>query len=310
MTISRALIAKQLKPGLSGVLGQTYQRFSNQCDQVFEMRTSKQAQEEFVMTTGMGLAQIKPEGDLYAMDTMGEGYTARFVNQTFGLGYVVTEEAIEDNLYTAEAFRKGTALARSMAETKEIRGAGILNLAFDAGTPYGDGVALCANNHPLAGAGAGTYSNLGSADLDAASMKAALIAIRTTFVDDRGLKLKVNPKQLIVAPSENFNAFEILRSDLSTSTAVLGATGITQTNNVNSLKGSVPSTFVYDYLTDPDAWFIKTDADDGLIHYQRRKLTMNMSYKDPYTGNLVVTASERYSFGVGDARCIWGSPGV
>lgn len=321
MTISRADIVKRLKPGLAGLMGKNYPRFSGQQAQIFKTKKSDKAAEEMVMTVGLGLAPVKQEGAQVFLDNMADGYTARTEHSIIALGYTITQEAIEDNLYESKNEMLGNALTRSMAETKEIRGAAIFNLAFSAGAPIGDGVSLCNASHPLYGGG--VVSNTVSADLSETSLKAAITAIRTNFVDDRNMKIKVAPRKLIVHPNDHFTAFEILKSDLSTSVTnvssggVLNGTsnvvGVTNTNNINSLKSQGlfgEGVMTYDYLTDPDAWFILTDVEDGLIMWQRRAPSISMEYTDPYTGNIVVTGSERYSHMVGNWRSVYGSAGA
>lgn len=310
MPVSRADIAKRLRPGLKGLMGTTYGDFTGQYKQIFKTMTSDKAAEEMVMTVGLGIAPVKPEGSLVELDNITDGYTARADHVTIALGYAITEEAIEDNLYESQAMQKTAYLARSMAETKELRAAAILNLAF-TGNGVGDGVSLINSAHPLKFGG--TVSNTAAADLADTSLKAALTAIQTQFLDDRGLKVNVKPRKLIVHPNDKFTAFELMRSDLSTAVATQGATGVTNTNNINSLRagGFLPGGFMeYDYLTDNDAWFIMNDVDMGLIHFQRAPLKMSMDFKDPYSGNIICTARERYSFTVGDWRSIYGSTGA
>jgi hypothetical protein len=310
MPLSRADIVKRLRPGLAGLMGKNYARFTEQCKQVFETKNSEKAYEEMVMSVGTGLAPVKPEGDQIFLDTMSDGYTARAEHSVIGLGFAITREAIEDNLYESKSELMGQNLSRSMGETKELRGASVLNLAFDAGTTIGDGVSLCNASHPLQFGG--TVSNTVSADIADTSIKNAITSIRTDFVDDRQLKIKVSPQKLIVHPDDAFDAFEILKSDLSTTTVSFGTDGISNTNNVNSLKskGFFNDIMVYDYLTDTNAWFILTDVDYGLVHWQRRPLEIDMEYTDPYTGNIITTATERYAFMVGNWRKVYGSAGA
>jgi hypothetical protein len=310
MPVSRADIVKRLRPGLAGLMGKNYARFTEQCKQVFETKKSDKAYEEMVMTVGTGLAPVKAEGDQIQLDTVSDGYTARVDFSVIGLGFAITREAIEDNLYESKSEIMGTNLSRSLGETKELRAASVLNLAFDSGSPIGDGVSLCNASHPLQYGG--TVSNTVSADVSETAFKNAITAIRTDFVDDRGLKIKVAPRKLIVHPDDAFDVFEILKSDLSTSTATLGTDGITNTNKINSLKGQglLGNVMVYDYLSDDNAWFIQTDVDYGLIHWQRRPLEIDMEYKDPFTGNIITTATERYGFMVGNWRAMYGSAGA
>lgn len=310
MPLNRAQIVKRLRPGLAGLMGKNYNRFTEQCKQIFESKNSEKAYEEMVMSVGTGLAPVKPEGDQIFLDTMSDGYTARTEHSVIALGFAITREAIEDNLYESKSEMMGQNLARSLGETKELRGASILNLAFDSGTTIGDGVSLCNAAHPLQFGG--TVSNTVAADISDTSLKNAITTIRTDYVDDRSLKIKVAPTKLVVHPDDAFDAFEILKSDLSTSTASFGTDGLTNTNNVNSLKGRglLGDVMVYDYLTDGNAWFIMTDIDYGLIHWQRRPLEIDMDYTDPYTGNIITTATERYAFMVGNWRKVYGSSGA
>lgn len=309
MPLSRADIVKRLRPGLAGLMGKNYAKFTDQCKQIFETKNSEKAYEEMVMTVGTGLAPVKAEGDQIFLDTMSDGYTARVTHSVVGLGFAITREAIEDNLYESKSEMMGQNLSRSMGETKELRGASVLNLAFSAGSPIGDGVSLCNASHPLQFGG--TVSNTVSADIADTSLKNAITTIRTAFVDDRGLKIKVAPQKLVIHPDDAFDAFEILKSDLSTSVSTFGTDGTTNTNNANSLKGRgfFQDFMIYDYLTDNNAWFVLTDVDYGLIHWQRRPLEIDMEYTDPYTGNIITTATERYGFMVGNWRKVYGSAG-
>lgn len=311
MTVmTTSLIAKRLEPGLAGLMGKDYSAFATQYKQVFDTRKSDKSKEEMVMTVGLGLAPVKPEGGLLYLDNMQDGYTARAEHVNVALGFAITQEAIEDNLYESQATMRTKALARSLAETKEIRAAAVLNNAFSgSGVLIGDGKTLCATDHPLVGGG--TLSNsAGAVDLSETALKNAINAIRTQFVDDRGIKIRVTPQKLVINPNDQFAAFEILKSDLSTT---LGGASVTNTNNVNSLRsgGFFPQgMLVYDYLTDTDAWFILTDAANGLINWERKPMEFSVSYTDPYTGNVLVSASERYSFMVGDFRRVYGASGA
>ena len=310
--VSRAQIVKRLKPGLAALMGKEYARYSGQHTQIFQTKKSDKSYEEMLMTVGLGLGAIKNEGGEILLDAVSDGFVARTVHSTVGLGFVLTEEAIEDNLYESKADVLGGALARSMAETKEIIASSVLNNAFAAGSPIGDGVSLCNASHPLANGA--VVSNTVAADISETALKNALTAIRTTFVDDRGLKIKVGARKLIVSATDAFTTYELLKSDLSTSTAIQGATGVSNTNNINSLRagGLFPDGhMVYDYLNDQDSWFVMTDCqDNALIHWQRRPLKINMDFRDPYTGNIVTTATERYSFMAGNWRGVYGSAGA
>lgn len=311
MTVqTTSLIAKRLEPGLAELMGKDYNQFANQYKEIFETRKSDKSKEEMVMTVGLGLAPVKPEGGLIYLDNMQDGYTARAEHVNVSLGFAITQEAMDDNLYESQGEMKTKALARSLAETKELRAAATLNLAFTSGVVVGDGVTLCNASHPLVGGG--TMSNTaGAVDISETAVKNAITAIRTGFVDDRGIKIRVSPKKLIVSPTDNWTAFELLRSDLSTTTAT--SSGITNTNNINSLKAQgffSGGLFVYDYLTDTDAWFIQTDVSNGLVHWERKPVEFRLSYQDPFTGNIVASGGERYSFMVGDFRTIYGASGA
>lgn len=313
MTVTTSLIAKRLEPGLAALFGKSYDSFGSQYKEIYETRKSDKAKEEMVMTVGLGLAPVKPEGGLIHLDNFQDGYTARTTHVNVAMGYVMTQEAIDDNLYESQSEMRTKALGRSLAETKELRAAMPLNNAFSgSGVLIGDGKTLCATDHPLAGGG--TMSNsAGGVDMSETALKNAIIAIRTGFVDDRGIKIRVSPKKLIVSPTDSWAAMEALKSDMSTITATQGATGITNTNNMNSLRagGFFPEgVMVYDYLTDQDAWFILTDVDNGLIHWERKAREFAPLHTDPHTGNVMVTAQERYSFMVGDFRRVYGSSGA
>lgn len=311
MTITTtSVIAKRLEPGLAGLMGKDYDSFATQYKEIFTTRSSQKSKEEMVMTVGLGLAPVKPEGGLIYIDNVSDGYTARATHVNVAVGFAITQEAIEDNLYENIGELRTKALARSLAETKEMRAAAVLNNAFSA--TIGDGVSLVNASHPLAGGN--TMSNTaGAVDLSETALKNASIAIRTGFVDDRGIKVRVAPRKLIISPSDEFTAFEILRSDLSTTTATNSTTGVTNTNNVNSVKGTGlfrDGVFVYDYLIDQDAWFIMTDVSNGLIHWERNPRKFKMNYEDPFTGNILASGSERYSFMVGDFRTMYGASGA
>lgn len=302
--ISRSLITRQLRPGLAAVMGASYNQFATQFKDLYEIRSSDKAQEEMVMTYGLGLAPVKSEGAAIMLDDMGEHYSNRADHVTISIGYAITEEAIEDNLYKSQALSKTEALARSMGQTKEVRAAAILNGGF-SGTTYGDGVVLFSASHPVIGGGS-AQSNTVSSDLSEAALKAAFIGVQG-WRDDRGLKVNVIPRKLLIPVNLKFDAFEFLKSDLATT---LGGSAATNTNNVNSIKGMfADGVAINNFFTDTNGWFIKTDAPNGLVMWNRRALKMRMDYQDPFTGNIICTASERYSFMVGDWRGVYGSAG-
>jgi hypothetical protein len=308
--VNRSLIAKRLKPGLAQLLGMDYARYSDQHLKIYDKRISNKAVEEMVMTVGMGLAPVKGEGAHVFMDNVSDAYTVRVEHSAVSIGYAITREAIDDNLYATEGEAKTAALARSMGQTKEVRAAGLLNNGFSGSFTFGDGQPIFSASHPLANGSTG--DNTDTADISEASIKASQIAI-SAFVDDRGLKVQAKPMMLITTPSDAFTAFEILRSDLSTTTATNSTTGVTSTNNVNSIKGRglfPQGHMVYDFLTDADSWFVKTDVPNGLMLWQRNPMTFSMDWTDPYTGNIVCTAYERYGFTIGDWRAMYGGLGA
>jgi hypothetical protein len=302
MAISRAQLAKELEPGLNALFGLEYARYENQHSEIYTTETSDRAFEEEVMLSGFGAAPTKSEGSAITYDSAGEAYTARYNHETVALAFSLTEEAVEDNLYDRLGSRYTKALARSMAHTKQVKAAAVLNNAFAGGAfAGGDGVALCATNHPLT-TGA-TFANTPAvpADLNETSLEAALIAI-AGFVDERGMKVALRGTKLMIPRQLQFIAERLMVSNLRVGTA---------DNDVNAIKsmGLLPEGYtVNDFFTDPDAWFIKTDAPRGFIHFERVKLTTGMD-GDFDTGNMRYKARERFSFGYSDPRCVFGSPG-
>jgi len=303
MAISRAQLAKELEPGLNALFGMEYGRYENQHSEIYTTESSDRAFEEEVMLSGFGSAPTKSEGSGVAYDEAQEAYTARYNHETIALAFSITEEAIEDNLYDRLSSRYTRALARSMAHTKQVKAASILNNAFTGGaTAGGDGKALCATDHPLTSGG--TFANEPStaADLNETSLEDALISI-SEFVDERGLRVAQRGMKLIVPRQLQFVAERLLVSNLRVGTA---------DNDVNAMRsmGMLPDGFtVNDFLTDPDAWFIKTDAPRGFIHFERTPMSTGME-GDFDTGNMRYKARERYSFGWSDPRAVFGSPGA
>lgn len=302
--MTRAQFAKSLQDGLNTHFGLEYDEYPEEYSRVFQVDKSSKAYEEDVLLTGFGYAVEKPEGGEYTTDSGQEGWTRRYTHRTVALGFDVTEEAIEDNRYMDLGAKYAAALARSMRQTKEVYAAAILNNATD-GTNYpgGDGVALLSTAHPLVGAGTGSNTLSAAADLSESSLEDALILVRTTK-DDRGLPAMIKPKQLVVPPNEEFNAIRILASQLRVDTA---------NNDVNAIKmkgffGSMPE--VLTNLTDTDAWFVTTDAKDGLKVLNRTPLVMPKVTIDPKTGNFCYRARERYSEGFTDWRGVFGSMGA
>ena len=303
MAISRAQLAKELEPGLNALFGMEYNRYEGQHAEIFDTESSDRAFEEEVMLSGFGAAPTKAEGNAVAFDDANEAYTARYNHETVAMAFSITEEAVEDNLYDKLSGRYTRALARSMAHTKQVKAANVLNNAFTAGASAGgDGVALCATDHPLTNGG--TFANEPStaADLNETSLEDALIKI-AGFVDERGLIIALRGMKLIIPRQLQFVAERLMASNLRVGTA---------DNDVNAIKstGMLPGGYtINDYLTDTDAFFIKSDAPNGLKHFERMALSTAME-PDFDTGNMRYKARERYSFGFSDPRAVFGSPGA
>ena len=303
MAISRAQLAKELEPGLNALFGMEFARYENQHAEIFTTESSDRSFEEEVMLSGFGAAPVKQEGSGVSFDDANESFTARYNHETIALAFSITEEAVEDNLYDRLSSRYTRALARSMAHTKQVKAASVLNNAFTAGAfAGGDGVALCDASHPLTSGGTFANEPATAADLNETSLEDALINI-AGFVDERGLKVALRGLKLIIPRQLQFIAERLMVSNLRVGTA---------DNDVNALRsmGMLPNGYaVNDFLTDPDAFFIMTDAPRGMIHFERTPLSTNME-ADFDTGNMRYKARERYSFGFSDPRCIFGSPGA
>tara|TARA_A100001388_G_C28746084_1_gene489546 strand:- start:232 stop:1140 length:909 start_codon:yes stop_codon:yes gene_type:complete len=302
MAISRSQLAKELEPGLNALFGMEYSRYENQHAEIFDTETSDRAFEEEVMLSGFGAAPTKSEGGSIAFDDAQEAYTSRYNHETVALGFSITEEAVEDNLYDRLSSRYTRALARAMAHTKQVKAAAILNNAFNSSFKGGDGKELCATDHPLTNGG--TFANEPStaADLNETSLEDALISI-AGFTDERGLIIALKGQKLIIPRQLQFVAERLMVSNLRVGTAD------NDTNAIRSM-GLLPEGYVVnDYLTDTDAFFIKTDAPNGLKHFERLAMSTNME-PDFDTGNMRYKARERYSFGFSDPRCVFGSPGA
>jgi len=310
MAINRASIAKELLPGLNAVFGMEYGEVADEHAPLFETENSDRAFEEEVLFTGFGTAPVKGEGAAVSYDDAQESYTARYTHETIALAFAVTEEAMEDNLYDTFAKLRARGLARAMANTKQVKAADVFNNGFSASYVGGDGVALFSASHPTAGAG--NQSNyIGASDLAESSLEAALIQI-SKAKDDRGILIGLQAKSLHIPSDLAFTADQILNSTLSTSTATFGTDGITQTNDINSIRnqGLVPGGFyVNRRFTDTDAWFLKTDCPNGAKMFVRAPLQTKME-PDFDTGNLRFKARERYSFGWSDWRGFYGSDGA
>jgi len=302
MAISRAQLAKELEPGLNVLFGMEYDRYDAEHAEIYETESSDRAFEEEVMLVGFGNAQTKAEGAGVQFDSASEAFTARYTHETVTLAFALTEEAMEDNLYDRLGARYTRALARSMAHTKQVKAAATLNNAFDSNFTGGDGKELCATDHPLAGGGTFRNEPSTAADLNETSLENALIDI-STFVDERNLIIALRGMKLIVPPQLQFVADRLLETTLRVGTA---------DNDVNALRnmGMLPDGYTINhFLTDPDAFFLKTDAPNGFKHFERSPMATNME-ADFDTGNMRFKARERYSFGFSDPRCVFGSPGA
>jgi len=302
MAITRSQLLKELEPGLNALFGMEYDRYDNEHAEIFDTENSDRAFEEEVMLAGFGQAPVKGEGAAVTYDTAGESYTARYTHDTIALAFAITEEAVEDNLYDKLSARYTRALARSMSNTKQVKAASVLNNAFSSSYLGGDGKSLIASDHPTFGGG--TFSNTPTtqADLNETSLEQALIDI-AAFIDERGLKIALRGMKLIINPALQFTAERILKSDQRVSTA---------DNDLNAIKsgGYLPQGFtVNHFLTDPDAFFIKTDAPNGLKHFVRSPIKTAME-GDFETGNARYKARERYSFGWSDPRSLYASQGA
>ena len=302
MAISRAQLSKELEPGLNALFGMEYARYENQHSEIFTTESSDRSFEEEVMLSGFGAAPTKSEGTGVSFDDANEAYTARYNHETIALAFSITEEAVEDNLYDRLSGRYTKALARSMAHTKQVKAASVLNNAFDSGVTGGDGKELCATDHPLTNGA--TFANEPStaADLNETSLEDALIKI-AGFVDERGLIVALRGMKLIIPRQLQFVAERIMNSTLRVGTS---------DNDANALKnmGMLPEGYVVnDFLTDTDAFFLMTDTPRGFLHFERVALSTGME-ADFDTGNMRYKARERYSFGFSDPRCVFGSPGA
>ncbi len=301
MAISRQQLAKELEPGLNALFGLEYKNYENQHAEIFDVESSDRAFEEEVMLAGFANASVKPEGSAVSFDSANETFTARYTHETIALAFSITEEAVEDNLYDSIAKRYTKALARSMANTKQVKAANVLNNAFDSSVTGGDGKELCATDHPVI---AGTFKNelSTSADLNETSLEQALIDI-AGMVDERGLKIAAKGVKMIIPSELQFTAERLMKTANRVGTA---------DNDINALvsKGMIPQGYVVNnYLTDTDAFFIKTDIPNGLKMFNRAALKTAME-GDFDTGNVRYKARERYSFGFSDPRGIFGSPGA
>ena len=302
MAINRAQLVKELVPGLHALFGLEYDRYENQHEEIFDTESSERAFEEEVMLSGFGEAPIKGEGAAVVYDTAQESFTSRYTHETIALAFALTEEAIEDNLYDTLSSRYTRALARSMNTTKQVKAANVLNNAFNSSFVGGDGKELCATDHPTVGNIDLRNELSTAADLNETSLEQSLIDI-SDFKDERGMKINAQATKLIIPPALQFVADRLMESP-----------GRVQTsdNDINAIRnmGMVPQGYVVNnYLTDTDAFFIKTDVPNGLKHFVRTPVSTSME-GDFETGNVRYKARERYSFGFSDWRGIFGSPGA
>jgi hypothetical protein len=303
MAISRAQLLKELLPGLNALFGLEYARYGEEHKEIYETESSERSFEEETKLSGFSAAPVKNEGQAIAYDNAQEAWTARYNHETIAMGFSITEEAIEDNLYDSLSARYTKGLARAMAYTKQVKAAYVLNTAFTgSGNPtYGDGQVLCSTAHPLVGGGTNSNRPTTGADLNETSLENAVIQI-AAWTDERGLLIAAKPKKLIIPPALQFVATRVLETNLRVGTA---------DNDLNALKnnGSIPDGYAINhFLTDTNAWFLMTDVPNGLKHFVRTPLSTGMD-GDFDTGNTRYKARERYSFGASDPLGVFGSPG-
>ena len=303
MAISRSQLLKELLPGLNALFGMEYKRYGEEHKEIYETETSERSFEEETKLAGFAAAPVKSEGSAISYDNAQEAWTARYSHETIAMGFSITEEAMEDNLYDSLSARYTKALARAMAYTKQVKAAAILNTGFTGtGNPtYGDGKVLFATDHPLVSGGTNSNRPTTGADLNETSLEAAVIQI-AAWTDERGLLIAAKPRKLIVPPALQFVATRLLETSLRVGTT---------DNDINALKnnGSIPEGYtVNHFLTDTNAWFLCTDVPNGLKHFVRTPMSTSMD-GDFDTGNTRYKARERYSFGVSDPLGAFGSPG-
>ena len=301
MAISRAQLLKELLPGLNALFGLEYARYGEEHKEIYETETSERSFEEETKLSGFSAAPVKNEGSAIAYDNAQEAWTTRYTHETIALGFSITEEAIEDNLYDSLSARYTKGLARAMAYTKQVKAAAVLNNGFSASYPGGDGVALFSTAHPLVSGGTNSNTPSTQVDLNETSLEAAVIQI-AAWTDERGLLIAAKPKKLIVPPALMFVADRLLETELRVGTA---------DNDINAIKnmGAVPEGYtVNHFLTDTNAWFLTTDVPNGMKHFVRTPLQNSMD-GDFDTGNVRYKSRERYSFGWSDPLGMWGSSG-
>ena len=309
MAISRAQLLKELLPGLNALFGLEYKRYGEEHKEIYETESSERSFEEETKLSGFGAAPVKNEGSSIQYDNAQEAFTARYTHETIALGFSITEEAVEDNLYDSLSARYTKALARAMAYTKQVKAASILNTGFSGAALGGDGVSLFGNNssgtrvgHPLVAGGVNYNSPTTGTDLNETALENAVIQI-AAWTDERGLLIAAKPRKLVIPPALMFVATRLLDTELRVSTA---------DNDINAIKnnGSIPEGYtVNHFLTDNNAWFLTTDVPNGLKHFVRTPMNTSMD-GDFDTGNVRYKARERYSFGWSDPLGIWGSAGA
>ena len=302
MAISRAQLLKELLPGLNALFGLEYKRYGEEHKEIYETETSERSFEEETKLSGFSAAPVKNEGQAIAYDNAQEAWTARYNHETIALGFSITEEAVEDNLYDSLSARYTKALARGMAYTKQVKAAAILNNAFSSQVVYGDGVSLCSTAHPLVNGGTNSNRPATAADLNETSLENAVIQI-AAWTDERGLLIAARPKKLIVPPALQFVATRLLETKLRVATA---------DNDINAIEnnGSIPEGYVQNhFLTDTNSWFLTTDVPNGLKHFVRAPLAQSMD-GDFDTGNVRYKSRERYSFGWSDPLGMFASSGA
>ena len=302
MAISRAQLLKELLPGLNALFGLEYARYGEEHKEIYETESSDRSFEEETKLAGFAAAPVKSEGAAIAYDNAQEAFTARYNHVTIALGFSLTEEAVEDNLYDSLSARYTKALARSMANTKQVRAANVLNNGFNVAFPGGDNVSLFNASHPLVSGGVNSNTQAVATDLNETALENAVIQI-AAWTDERGLLIAAKPRKLVIPPSLQFVATRILETELRVYTA---------DNTINALKnnGSIPEGYtVNNFLTDNDAWFLCTDVPNGMKHFVRTPLAQSMD-GDFDTGNVRYKSRERYSFGFSDPLGMFGSPGA
>ncbi len=301
MPISRAQMLKELLPGLNGLFGDTYEQYEQEHKAIYETESSERSFEEEVKLSGFAAAPVKAEGSAISYDSAQESFTARYNHETIAMGFAITEEAMEDNLYVSLSARNTKSLARAMAYTKQVKGAALFNNGFTSFNS-GDGVTLFSTAHPLVSGGTNANRPGTDADLNETSLEAAVIDI-AKFTDERGLLIACRPRKLCIPPALQFIATRLLESEGRVATA---------DNDINALRnnGAIPEGYgINHYLTDIDAWFLITDCPDGMKHFERVKLSQQME-GDFDTGNVRYKARERYSFGVSDPLGAYGTTGA